>query len=351
MSSAFRILRVSVSLSVVTALASTSGPVAHAEVPQASQHHGVCRNSFNGCDSDVAPCDDFLSCYGDELEGALIAVAIAMALILTWEIAVPAAVISALPEIAEAAAVTTDLAEATAVEATAAEATAAEATAAEVTAAEATAAEVTAAEATAAEATAAEATAAEATAAETTAAEATAADATVAEATAADATAAEATTEAVAEEAADDALVDVAEGEDVIPQEIYNDHPELADINPGEYRTNCPAVSQAARDILDGGPAVQVGDSGTATVSQVQQAAGSYFNPMSLQETEQQLLAAGDGANGTVGTIPPNGGVGHVFNAVNRGGQVVWLDAQNVTARTTAEVVARYAGYRTLFMP
>jgi hypothetical protein len=29
----------------------------------------------------------------------------------------------------------------------------------------------------------------------------------------------------------------------------------------------------------------------------------------------------------------------------------VWFDAQNVTARTTAEVVARYAGYRTLFMP
>jgi hypothetical protein len=341
MSSAIRILRVSVSLWVVTALASVSPPVAHAAVQQASQHHGVCRNSFNGCGTDVAPCDDFLSCYGDELEGALIGVAIAMALILTWEIAVPAAVIAALPEIAEAAAVTTDLAEATAVEATAAEATAAEATAAEATAAEATAAEATAAEATAAEATAAEATAAEATAAE----------ATAAEATAAEATAAEATAEAAAEEAADDALVDVAEGEDVIPQEVYNDHPELADINPQGYQTNCPAVSQAARDILDGGRAVQAGNSGTATVSQVQQAAGSYFNPMSLQETEQQLLAAGDGANGTVGTIPPNGGVGHVFNAVNRGGQVVWFDAQNVTARTTAEVVARYAGYRTLFMP
>jgi hypothetical protein len=254
-----------------------------------------------------------------------------MALILTWEIAVPAAVIAALPELAEAAAVSADLAEATAAEATAVEATAAEATAAEATAAEATAAEATAAEATAAEATAAEATAAEA--------------------TAADATAAEATTEAAAEEAADDALVDVAEGEDVIPQEIYNDHPELADINPGGYTNNCPAVSQAARDILDGGPAVQAGNSGTASVSQVQQAAGSYFSDMSLQQTEQQILAAGDGANGTVGTIPPNNGVGHVFNAVNRGGQVVWFDAQNVTARTTAEVVARYAGYRTLFMP
>jgi hypothetical protein len=289
---------------------------------QAGEHHGVCRNSFEGC----GPCDDFLSCYGDVLEGVLLAVALAALIALVWEVAVPAAIIGALPELAEATVATTELADITAVEATAVEATAVEATAAETTVVEATAVEATAVEATAVEATAVEATAAEATV----------------ESTAVGATDAA---------AADDVLVDVAEGEDVIPQEIFNDNPALTDVNPGGFTNNCPATSQAARDILSGGGPVQAGNSGTATMSEVQSAGGSYMNEMSLQETEQQLLAAGDGANGTVGVSPPDNGVGHLFNAVNRGGQVVWFDAQNVTARTTAEVIAKYGGYTTWFMP
>ena len=285
-------------------------------------HAGVCRNAFNGCDENGNPCDDFLSCYGDLLQDALFAVALAMALILVAEIVLPVAAVAAAEGVAAEGA------------AAAAEAAAAEAAAAEAAAAEAAAAEATAAEATAAEATAAEATAAEATA----------------DAASADETAAAAEEGAQATADADN-VVDVPEGSNVIPQEIFNDFPALEDVNPGEFNDNCPACQAAGRQILDGGAPIQAGDSGPASMSSMQSDAGSYFSPMSIQQAEQQLLAAGDGANGTVAAMPPNSSIGHVFNAVNRGGQVVWVDAQNVTARTTAEIIAKWAGAQTWFMP
>ena len=55
---------------------------------------------------------------------------------------------------------------------------------------------------------------------------------------------------------------------------------------------------------------------------------GGTFARSSAQQIAEQLEAAGNGSRGIVAMTNPAGGPGHVFNAVNYGGQVFFVDGQ-----------------------
>jgi papain fold toxin 1 (glutamine deamidase) of polymorphic toxin system len=153
---------------------------------------------------------------------------------------------------------------------------------------------------------------------------------------------------------ADEEFVDVAEGSETIPDQIFEKCPGLGDVNPGGFADNCPECSVLADGILGGGPPAQATDSGIATVESLEDKFGSYFADSSFQRTEEELLASGDGSRGIVfiqGGATEGEGVGHFFNVVNDGGEIRWVDTQTRTAYNTAEVVYQWGSRWLEFMP
>jgi hypothetical protein len=70
---------------------------------------------------------------------------------------------------------------------------------------------------------------------------------------------------------------------------------------------------------------------------------GSSFAPISGQSAiEAAMSAAGDGARGVVFASPGPGQVGHVFNVVNQGGVIRFLDGQPGTT-------ASFSGYSAFY--
>jgi hypothetical protein len=307
------LLRRGALLATTTVLATVGvlgiAPPAHARQDDGQIHAGVCR-------SGNCACHWYEGCFEDPLTDLLIIAGLVLLTAVCWEMLVAVAALDALPIAAEVTAV--------------AEGSEAVALTAEVT-------EV----AEAAEATV-EATT-EATVETTTAASE---EVTATATAAADATAAEDTAAGAGEN-----LIDVAEGNDVIPQEVYNDYPALRDVNPGGFNDNCVACSNASREIVGGGLPAQAGDTGFAGFPEIEGPNGSFANEMSFQDMERQLLAAGDGTDAGVVVQPPGGGPGHAFNAINRQGQVVWFDTQATVARTTAEIVSRFGRWTSWFVP
>jgi len=161
----------------------------------------------------------------------------------------------------------------------------------------------------------------------------------------------------VGEEAAalaGDELVDVAEGTETIPDQIFEKLPALRDVNPGGFTNNCPECALRADGILGGGPPAQAGNSGIGTMGDLEDEFGSKFYQSSFERTEDELLASGDGSRGIV-TIHRGAtearGVGHAFNVVNDAGEIRWVDTQSGIARTTAEVVSEWGSRWMQFMP
>jgi hypothetical protein len=68
---------------------------------------------------------------------------------------------------------------------------------------------------------------------------------------------------------------------------------------------------------------------------------GPAFERSSMQAIADQLQAAGNGAKGIVGVA--NGSTGHVFNAVNYGGEVFFLDGQTGAVWTSTDYMSGYA--------
>jgi len=85
---------------------------------------------------------------------------------------------------------------------------------------------------------------------------------------------------------------------------------------------------------------------GTVTQISVLEArfGGQFVRVGSEQTLNQAMQAAGPGARGIVFGEPVGGGVGHVFNVVNQGGVVRYLDGQSGQVAS----LAGYAGFRLL---
>ena len=72
--------------------------------------------------------------------------------------------------------------------------------------------------------------------------------------------------------------------------------------------------------------------------SAIEQEYGSYFQESSMERIAEQLEAAGNGARGIV-RVAAGDGPGHVFNAVNYGGEVFFIDGQTGAVWTSTEVL------------
>ena len=68
---------------------------------------------------------------------------------------------------------------------------------------------------------------------------------------------------------------------------------------------------------------------------------GSSFQRSSMQAIADQLQAAGNGARGLVGVT--NGSTSHIFNAVNYGGEVFFIDGQTGAVWTNTQYMSGYA--------
>jgi RHS repeat-associated protein len=98
---------------------------------------------------------------------------------------------------------------------------------------------------------------------------------------------------------------------------------------PGPGRTmNCASCAIATDATLAGRPSSAL-PGGPWKIRDIERHFGRKFAPAgSPDEIAAQLSAAGPGARGIVWTQPPRG-VGHVFNGVNQGGTVRFLDGQS----------------------
>jgi len=91
---------------------------------------------------------------------------------------------------------------------------------------------------------------------------------------------------------------------------------------------NCVNCAVATDATLGGSPASAL-LSGPKPISALEKAYGGAFKPVSGQaEIEGFLAGAGNGARGIV-YGSRSGGVGHVFNGVNQGGTIRFLDGQS----------------------
>ena len=92
---------------------------------------------------------------------------------------------------------------------------------------------------------------------------------------------------------------------------------------------NCWSCAVALDRTLSGAATSAV-DSGVLTGRQVAEVYGQLglSSYPSAAAIAQSLLRAGDGARGIVLGTRGIGEVGHFFNAINQGGNVVFLDAQ-----------------------
>ena len=102
-------------------------------------------------------------------------------------------------------------------------------------------------------------------------------------------------------------------------------------VNPLGGGMNCVNCAVATDATLAGSPA-SAPLSGPKPISVLEQIYGGFFKPVSGQaEIAGLLTEAGNGARGIV-YGSRSGGVGHVFNAVNQGGTIRFLDGQTAGA-------------------
>lgn len=92
---------------------------------------------------------------------------------------------------------------------------------------------------------------------------------------------------------------------------------------------NCVNCAIAGDATLSGTPASALNSLDAQPISILEQAFGGTFKDVAGQsEIEQLLNDAGPGARGIVYGGRAGGAAGHVFNAVNQGGVLRFLDAQ-----------------------
>lgn len=130
-------------------------------------------------------------------------------------------------------------------------------------------------------------------------------------------------------------------GGDTVPVEIRQDPAGGADllslirsVNPGGpsapgRRLNCVNCAIATDSCLAGRPAVADPSQRTLKINKItEQLGGEWVDVSGESEIRALLGAAGPGARGVVYGAYAEGG-GHVFNAINTGGSVAFLDGQN----------------------
>lgn len=101
----------------------------------------------------------------------------------------------------------------------------------------------------------------------------------------------------------------------------------IRNVNPGGGMNNCVNCVATTDKVLDG-EKVSAVLSEPQHPSVLEKMFGSKFTPSSGKaDIDSVMQSAGDGARGVV-YGGRNGGVGHVFNAVNQGGIVRYLDGQ-----------------------
>ncbi|MEE6264923.1 toxin glutamine deamidase domain-containing protein [Streptomyces diastatochromogenes] len=105
-------------------------------------------------------------------------------------------------------------------------------------------------------------------------------------------------------------------------------------VNPGGGKTNCRACVISVEKTLDGTPASALPKIEAGNLKAVEKYfPGKRFTDRSLSNIVKDIKGAGDGARGIVYGDDPV--MGHVFNVINRDGDVVFLDAQSGHAAPT----------------
>lgn len=113
-------------------------------------------------------------------------------------------------------------------------------------------------------------------------------------------------------------------------------------VNPGKGETNCRACVLGVEKTLDGAPASALPDLERGSFELLERHfPGKRFRNRSFSNIVKDIKAAGDGSRGIVYGADPDGG--HVFNVINRDGDVVFLDGQSGHADVTG-----YTGYKFL---
>jgi len=120
----------------------------------------------------------------------------------------------------------------------------------------------------------------------------------------------------------------------------------IRDVNPTGSGTNCVNCVVATDATLAGRPASAL-PSGAQPISALQDVFGGTFKPVAGQAEITALLTdAGAGARGVVfGSRGSD--VGHVFNAVNQGGTVRFLDGQTGAAAS----FSGFDGFQFMLIP
>jgi len=117
----------------------------------------------------------------------------------------------------------------------------------------------------------------------------------------------------------------------------------IRNVNPKGGTTNCVNCSIASDATLKGSPASAMPGGITSISELTARYGGQFVKVEGKRAIDQAMEAAGPGSHGIV-YAERAGGVGHVFNAVNQGGVVRYLDGQ------TGQVAsfAGYTGFRLL---
>ncbi|WP_189096380.1 toxin glutamine deamidase domain-containing protein [Streptomyces kronopolitis] len=111
-------------------------------------------------------------------------------------------------------------------------------------------------------------------------------------------------------------------------------------VNPGKGGTNCRACVLGVEKTLDGAPASALPELGRGNLQTLEKYfPGKRFRDRSLSNLVKDIKSAGDGSRGIVFGADSRGG--HVFNVINRDGDVVFLDGQSGHADPTG-----YTGYK-----
>jgi hypothetical protein len=114
-------------------------------------------------------------------------------------------------------------------------------------------------------------------------------------------------------------------------------------VNPTGGILNCVNCAIATDATLAGRPASAMPSGATSIGALEQQFGGKFAKMASKQAIDQAMQAAGPGSRAIV-YGERAGGTGHVFNVVNQGGVVRYLDGQTGQAAS----FAGYTGFRLL---
>lgn len=108
---------------------------------------------------------------------------------------------------------------------------------------------------------------------------------------------------------------------------------------------NCVPLARALTKVIAGSDAELfpiVADEGSSLRALATEL-GSCANPSSFADIVSQLEAAGPGSQGIVNVS--SGMYSHVFNVVNDGGEIIFMDSQQIAASTDGAAVAAASNY------